>query len=386
MAEEHWREFLHWGRLVAKADLEELEHSYKRALAGRLQEVRSRFLSRANGWEGEFAAELGSTNLLNWRNVDAIIEAAAVRPGALEAAVATLWEGPEVDARALAEFESPVREAVPSIAPGNVIALGALLLMARNSAAFPPFRPTPAEQWRQLVGGEKPANNAVARYEDLLSLTDELLRRAPAAGIELADRLEAQGLAWTALQTDFADIPLSDAEKRSLATFRGDTKFLAAPDEVEREFTSDEQAERVIATDRDTRKRTVAEIYVRRGQSQFRRSLLDAYNRRCAVTGSPTESVLEAAHIDPYRGDHTNAVENGMLLRADIHTLFDLFHFTVVVEAGKYIVRVGPSVTEAAYRTLDGQQLSVLPRRRSARPSTDPLSRHNAACDWLALT
>lgn len=50
---------------------------------------------------------------------------------------------------------------------------------------------------------------------------------------------------------------------------------------------------------------------------------MDAYERRCAVTGCTVEAVLEAAHISPYRGDHTNDVTNGLLLRADIHTMFD---------------------------------------------------------------
>jgi hypothetical protein len=34
--------------------------------------------------------------------------------------------------------------------------------------------------------------------------------------------------------------------------------------------------------------------------------------------------VVEAAHISPYRGEEDNHVENGLLLRSDIHTLFDL--------------------------------------------------------------
>src|SRR5205823_2979542 len=62
----------------------------------------------------------------------------------------------------------------------------------------------------------------------------------------------------------------------------------------------------------------------RQGQFAFRAALIEAYGGRCAMTGCDILEVLEAAHIVPYRGPSTNAVSNGLLLRADIHTLFDL--------------------------------------------------------------
>jgi hypothetical protein len=74
---------------------------------------------------------------------------------------------------------------------------------------------------------------------------------------------------------------------------------------------------------RDGRQRINQLVAIRQGQPAFRKKLMTAY-RRCAVTGCTIEQVLEAAHISPYRGDHTNHVTNGLLLRADVHTLFDL--------------------------------------------------------------
>jgi putative restriction endonuclease len=60
------------------------------------------------------------------------------------------------------------------------------------------------------------------------------------------------------------------------------------------------------------------------GQAGFRAALLEAYRGRCAVTGFDAAAALEGAHLRPYRGPESNAVTNGLLLRADIHTLFDL--------------------------------------------------------------
>jgi hypothetical protein len=74
----------------------------------------------------------------------------------------------------------------------------------------------------------------------------------------------------------------------------------------------------------DQREAQIRLIKLRRGQTKFRNALLSRYGHNCAISGPTSLHVLEAAHIIPYRGDDTNHVENGILLRADLHTLFDL--------------------------------------------------------------
>jgi len=76
--------------------------------------------------------------------------------------------------------------------------------------------------------------------------------------------------------------------------------------------------------DYDARLRVYRQIVARQGQAGFRTALLEAYQGRCAVTGCDAAVALEGAHLYPYRGPASNTVTNGLLLRADIHTLFDL--------------------------------------------------------------
>ena len=71
------------------------------------------------------------------------------------------------------------------------------------------------------------------------------------------------------------------------------------------------------------RERIAKAIAWRRGQHEFRQRLLDTYGR-CLVTGCDAEDALEAAHIRPFNQGGTFDLSNGLLLRADIHTLFDL--------------------------------------------------------------
>ena len=58
-------------------------------------------------------------------------------------------------------------------------------------------------------------------------------------------------------------------------------------------------------------------------QQQFRDALFAAYESKCAISGFDTPQVLQAAHIDPYRGPQSQYISNGVLLRADLHLLYD---------------------------------------------------------------
>ena len=62
---------------------------------------------------------------------------------------------------------------------------------------------------------------------------------------------------------------------------------------------------------------------VRRGQRAFRDNLLRAYENRCSITGEGPEEVLEAVHIVPHAESGINELDNGLLMRADLHYLFD---------------------------------------------------------------
>ena len=70
----------------------------------------------------------------------------------------------------------------------------------------------------------------------------------------------------------------------------------------------------------------------RHGQGTFRRLVLSAYDNQCAVTGEHTIPVLQASHIKPFADTLEHEVQNGISLRADIHTLFDRGYVTITPE------------------------------------------------------
>ena len=123
----------------------------------------------------------------------------------------------------------------------------------------------------------------------------------------------------------------------------------------------------------DARKRTMASIVRRQGQSEFRRQLLSAYDGSCAITGCDAIEALEAAHIVPYQGVATNHLTNGILLRADIHTLFDLHLLSI--SPGSNTVELSSKLLKTSYKALDGKQLT-LPNDEAVHPSQSALQKH----------
>ncbi len=116
--------------------------------------------------------------------------------------------------------------------------------------------------------------------------------------------------------------------------------------------------------------RRTASIKVRRGQPKFRADLIGAYGGRCAVTATRIEDLLEAAHIVPHREGTNYRVSNGLLLRADIHTLYDL-HLLSVDE--RHRVHLSKRLMTSDYMLLHGTTLKTLPSTTAQQPSADGL-------------
>ncbi|MBD2579614.1 HNH endonuclease [Oscillatoria sp. FACHB-1406] len=129
-----------------------------------------------------------------------------------------------------------------------------------------------------------------------------------------------------------------------------------------------------VKTLEDARRRITASIVQRQGQAEFRRKLLKSYGGRCPITNCDVESAIEAAHIIPYQGAETNHPTNGLPLRADIHTLFDLHLMSI--QPDTYGVVISPELTSTCYQDLAGRKL-ILPQDRNAVPDRNALTKHH---------
>lgn len=120
-------------------------------------------------------------------------------------------------------------------------------------------------------------------------------------------------------------------------------------------------------------------IRPRLGQAAFRVVVTDSYKRTCAVTAEHALPVLEAAHIKPFSLNGPHEVFNGILLRSDLHRLFDTGYITITPE---YRIEVSNRLKKdfengKSYTQYHGKPLIVLPDRPEDRPDRELLIWHN---------
>lgn len=118
----------------------------------------------------------------------------------------------------------------------------------------------------------------------------------------------------------------------------------------------------------------------RLGQGAFRVLVTDAYTRRCAITDERTLPALEAAHIQPFAKAGPNVTANGLLLRSDLHKLFDSGYLSVTPDLSVEVSRKIKEEYENGrdYYAMHGRKLVVVPATEKDRPSSRFLKWHNS--------
>ena len=102
------------------------------------------------------------------------------------------------------------------------------------------------------------------------------------------------------------------------------------------------------------------------GQRSFRALVTDAYNYRCVISRERTLPVLQAAHIRPYSEGGTHELSNGLLLRSDLHTLFDQHYLTI--DPNEKTLIVSRRIKE---QFENGRDYYALNNRRLEQPAID---------------
>ncbi len=119
---------------------------------------------------------------------------------------------------------------------------------------------------------------------------------------------------------------------------------------------------------------------IRIGQGAFRVLVTDGYQRKCSITGEKTLPVLESAYIQSYAKDGPHSISNGILLRSDIHKLFDSGYLTITTDLK---VEVSNRIKEEfrngkEYYQYHGKDLLTIPQREIDRPDAKYIEWHNS--------
>jgi putative restriction endonuclease len=218
-------------------------------------------------------------------------------------------------------------------------------IIGSGFATSPPYQD---EHWNGE--GDREANYVDCQFDTLVQAEDRL----PLERLQVANL----GVPWNNLYASGVQVPSdSVVELEQLWS-----EHLAR---IGRSYLSDAISPPGEEGAEQPAKRVLREIRERRGQPVFRQRLIDAYQRRCAISGCDALAALEAAHITPYSVRQSNRVSNSLLLRADVHTLFDLN--LIGIHPTRLTVSLASSLTDTSYQELAGKRIS-LPTAKSCRP------------------
>ena len=203
-----WDAFIGWAKRFFEWErFDEYERDYKLEEGRNLAAVKEDFLSKAPNWEDRLQETLrgyNANNLLGWRTSDNFLSSGQSR---LDEMLSRIWGVAPDDS-----LENRVRnfdELAPIRAAGARTALISYLLMADDATQHPMYRWTPLRDAYRLTGYPSDANdsrNAWERYSCALNFLDKFIEESAARGLEVWDRLHAQGLVWCVTQYE----PLED--------------------------------------------------------------------------------------------------------------------------------------------------------------------------------
>jgi putative restriction endonuclease len=225
----------------------------------------------------------------------------------------------------------------------------------------PEHRGSPSDQ-----EGVRP--RALIRFEKLVDPTEGFLLRLD----EIDDIVPLSNIVANASGISVREEVVSELEKRLAPWLTKATQPIDSDQADDAAFDP--------ASVADERQRALRAIRIRRGQPAFRAALLEAYGKRCAITGCAIEDVLEAAHITPHWGPLTNHVSNGLLLRTDIHTLFDCGLLAIQPDTRRVVI--AEALKSSVYAKIADRPVRP-PRNRADGPSAKNLQRRFAMFEAL---
>lgn len=177
-------------------------------------------------------------------------------------------------------------------------------------------------------------------------------------------------------------LPVPDSWKPNIVSFKtystDETDGRHLWERLQRALSAESHRKRLRDIDDESRYGEPQLVRPRLGQGAFRLLVTDTYGRRCAVTHERTLPALEAAHIRPYSEGGQHEINNGMLLRRDIHSLFDAGYVTVTPDLRFEVSRKIKEEFENGrdYYRLHGSQIDA-PKEPNYQPSATALSWHN---------
>jgi len=222
-----WGQFLPWvKRFYESGSFDAEEREYKLDLAGKLQRVRTALLEQGAWLEPLRRVFFDKqNNLTSWQTHDHYVKWCEQHPEAAAEALGALWaETNTVSGRLRHFLERTPDEAMRG--PGSRLTIASFLHMAHDPTNYPHYKETHIRRGCDLTGYPRPPKNSdeAQVYEHALGFLDRLSDEASALGIDLRDRLDAQGVLWSVVRPSSVADSFPEDERRALRAYLGITE------------------------------------------------------------------------------------------------------------------------------------------------------------------
>jgi len=219
-----------------------------------------------------------------------------------------------------------------------------------------PIVPTTFDKIFEKLGVEKYkayGNCTFENYSEFISIVKEVREYLAAKLDELVTILDAHSFLW--ILGNEMEKEKTQVKKSTVLTHQVNTN--TTNENTPYVNTEIDEPPSLLKTIDDNVDETIlAEIKRRRGQSNLRENLFLIYNNRCCITDCDIKEVLHACHINPHSECGDNSVNNALLLRSDIHDLFD--SHLIGIRPESLTVHLNPKLLNTEYKQLEGKKIA----------------------------
>ncbi|HKG58170.1 MAG TPA: HNH endonuclease [Pyrinomonadaceae bacterium] len=297
---------------------DDYERLYKIRLANRFLESQQRLKSHLSEALRLFRSALTSKddNIIDWRDQDRILKWMKSSPEEIGKRLENLWEDTNKEQR-FASFCHVLR-LIGITQTGGQLAVTSTLLMTLSPFELPPVKTDSFNSAMKLAGwpGFTRKQTAAERYQQALVFLDAIIKSSKDYGVELRDRLDAQGVVWCIsggwprlpVPVDWVNDPVQRMRLQQMV-------YASEMSELDAESGGND----LTATEKLTL------VQARRGQGVFREKVVEFWNC-CAVTSCGDLNFLRASHIKPWKlSDNRERLDpyNGLLLSPNLDVAFD---------------------------------------------------------------
>ena len=220
-----WDEFIRWGeRFYRSKDFDSRERDYKIEISNNIKQARATMDAGSDTWIEQLKRSFGSpNNIVPWTTRDPFINWCRANPEIAKAALEALWSDRAEPADRVRAF----LELLPTAAVGGRgtrANLASFLLLGSEPSQFPSYQITVFQKGFDLTGYESPPRDPseATLYQHALAFLDSIIEEASQRGVELRDRLDAQGILWCIAKTEPLD-DWSEQDGRAFKKWRGDS-------------------------------------------------------------------------------------------------------------------------------------------------------------------